>query len=149
MVEASEKRKVSLILGGSSFMGLSLLRELASNPDDAVIFCNRGKKYWGGESFKIQEQNKLNVIHVKADRKKSGKYISKILSALDSNFPQTKQFYISQVADFCCFNEDDASVGTELAKTLASKQQESFIYTFISTDSIYDASHYIIDAHKS
>ena len=38
MVETKHKRKLSLILGGSSFMGLSLLRNLADWGKERAIF---------------------------------------------------------------------------------------------------------------
>lgn len=46
------KKKV-LILGGSTFMGKTLIEFLASDPQYEVHYVNRGRKYWDNEIVKI------------------------------------------------------------------------------------------------
>ena len=53
-VENTTTRKLILLLGGSSFMGLTLLKQLAKMTDKYhICVVNRGKSYWDGESTKI------------------------------------------------------------------------------------------------
>lgn len=57
-----------VIYGGTSFMGLALLRHFASNTDAKVMLVNRGNTHWDGESDKIIN-NQSRFTKVKADRK--------------------------------------------------------------------------------
>jgi hypothetical protein len=41
--------KIVILLGGSSFMGLTLLKKL----EEKTYVLNRGKRYWDGLSFEI------------------------------------------------------------------------------------------------
>lgn len=42
----TENPKPVLVLGGSTFMGKSLLEKLNSNPKYKTFYINRGRKYW-------------------------------------------------------------------------------------------------------
>ena len=52
--ETNVYRSQILLLGGSSFMGLTLLKQLALMQDKFLVtMVNRGKTYWDRESAKI------------------------------------------------------------------------------------------------
>ena len=45
-IQQTQSTQNVLILGGSSFMGLELLKTLAERGNTNVFFVNRGSKYW-------------------------------------------------------------------------------------------------------
>ena len=53
MNNENTKKKV-LILGGSTFMGKTLLDYLSSDPQYEVHYVNRGRKYWDNEIVKMK-----------------------------------------------------------------------------------------------
>ena len=65
-------KKVLIILGGSSFMGLTLLEQLSNQIElyKAIYVLNRGKIYWDGRSTEIMSQHSEIIKHIKADRDK-------------------------------------------------------------------------------
>jgi nucleoside-diphosphate-sugar epimerase len=57
-----------VIYGGTSFMGLALLKHLAVASDAQVMLVNRGNTYWNGESDKVIGDSS-RFVKVVADRK--------------------------------------------------------------------------------
>lgn len=48
------KKRLILILGGSTFMGKELLALLQSKENYEVHYINRGKKYWDNEVTQLK-----------------------------------------------------------------------------------------------
>jgi hypothetical protein len=62
--------KVLIILGGSSFMGLTLLERCSANIHtfSKIYVLNRGKKYWDGASTDIMNKHPDVFHHILQDR---------------------------------------------------------------------------------
>jgi hypothetical protein len=92
------------------------------------------------------KEHPQTCFHIKVNRKKTDKYASSIIAAVESHFGKSVQLQL--IADFCCFNVDDCQAGCQIAQYYGQKQATPIVYTFISTDSVYDASHYLLDIHS-
>lgn len=46
MNQESDNKKYVLVLGGSNFMGKSLVFRLSGDPNVKAFMINRGKKHW-------------------------------------------------------------------------------------------------------
>ena len=79
-----------LILGGTTFMGLTLLKALSTQKerDLVAVLVNRGNTYWEDESGKCikactdDSTSRTTFHHVKADRKKPEAFAEAILKEL-------------------------------------------------------------------
>jgi nucleoside-diphosphate-sugar epimerase len=57
-----ENSKMVLILGGSTFMGKTLLTRLKDMPEYKTLFVNRGRKYWYERIYLgMESQNNLST----------------------------------------------------------------------------------------
>ena len=104
MVESTKQSSldgVLILLGGSSFQGLTLLRKLASEKKKKIVVVNRGNSYWNNESGKLIAENSERITHVKVDRKNSEKFIQNMIIVL---LKLTKNGdRIDSIVDFSCF----------------------------------------------
>ena len=147
MVESQQGLLV--LLGGSSFMGLTFLRSLAKSTKIKVVVINRGNKYWDGESQKLIESNQF-ISHLKADRKKSDQFIKIVYEDLLAKTEDGTK--VEHFVDFSCFKPKECSDIFQILDMLREKGRlvtsRSLRYCFISTDSTYDASCMLLDSHK-
>ena len=105
MVESTNKKSsqdgILILLGGSSFMGLTLLRQLAEQGAHRVVVVNRGNSYWANESGEIIAKHASMIHHVKLDRKDSTRSVETLSEVLlEMTKDGTK---IDSVVDFSCF----------------------------------------------
>lgn len=131
-------------------MGLTLLKQLTKHGDKyEVVMVNRGNTYWDRESFKVVQGTTGSCItHCKADRKQAESFAQIVESALRS-----KGLPLGYVIDFSGFKESEVQVVLKIIKAL--KNDEVSIgsmrmvkYLFISTDSTYDSSAFLLDQHR-
>lgn len=90
----NQKEKYVLILGGSNFMGKSLLSTLSKNNNINLFFINRGRKHWNNEVSHFS-----NATFVYGNRDEGDDY-KKLLLYI------TKKHAVKQwdfVIDFCCY----------------------------------------------
>lgn len=90
-----------LILGGSTFMGKSLLSRLSRQSSLDVHYVNRGRKYWNNESRSIK-----NVSHTYGNREDK-KDFTKVLAYLSRKRGISGAIGAakwSAVVDFSAFN---------------------------------------------
>lgn len=99
--------KYILVLGGSNFMGKSLLTKLSVLPDYEVHYINRGKTYWNDE---IKKVDNLHYTYGnrsdKLDFTKLLKYLSKKLGI----GPSEKENKWECVIDFCGYQYKEIRV---------------------------------------
>ena len=124
-------------------MGLTLLKQLVKMPDRYLVtMVNRGRTYWDGESKKIVKTPGVNVQHCKADRKKDGFVQSVTSHVLKQGLP------LSGVIDFSAFREEQCQQVIDIVSQVRAAGlvvQSKLKYVFISTDSTYDASAFMLD----
>ena len=58
-----------LVLGGSQFMGKSLLESISTNKDYLIYYINRNKFYWNNEVKKIS-----NIHFIYGDREEKEEF---------------------------------------------------------------------------
>ena len=140
------RKKVVLLLGGSSFQGLTLLKQLAKT-DNLVVVVNRGKNYWDNESTKIIAQNSTQITHCKADRKKES-----FTESVTQHIQNLGAIILTHVVDFSCYKIQDCdrvlSVIDQIRTNGLLSETKRLKYLFISTDSTYDSSGYLLDCHR-
>jgi nucleoside-diphosphate-sugar epimerase len=113
-----------ILLGGSKFMGLEVLKKLIESDNIKSIYViNRGNIYWNN---KFNEIANKNVTHIKADRRDKENFKSTLSSIME-------KVNIDFVIDFSCYKEKDLT-------GLLSLSDKFGKYIFISTDSTYNAS---------
>jgi hypothetical protein len=91
-----------LVLGGSSFMGLTLLQGLMETTQLKVCFINRGNNYWDnkvGDLLKKYSQ-KLYFTKTKGGRDKTLLYQEALKQIFEVHGKN-----ISAIIDFCCFSQ--------------------------------------------
>ena len=125
-------------------MGLTLLKRFADMGDKyQILMVNRGKNYWDRASTNVLQSNQ-NIRHCKADRS-SDSFVEKVsLSILETGLPLT------HVVDFSCYNLQDCTNALLVIEQVknAGSQPGRLRYIFISTDSTYDASAFLLDQHR-
>lgn len=117
-----------LIIGGTEFMGLTLVQRLQESKRQGKIqtlaLINRGNIYW---------QNDINssplISHLRADRS-NRKEFARVLKIGSDSLGQGKVWNL--VVDFSCFEPGDLEAVVE---GLRGRTQ---LYIYISTDSVYD-----------
>lgn len=89
-----------LVLGGSTFMGKTLLTRLSQIPDLEVHYVNRGRKYWNNE---VKALKKLSYSYGNREDKKD---FTKVLNYLSYKLGilETKSEKWDAVIDFSAFN---------------------------------------------
>jgi nucleoside-diphosphate-sugar epimerase len=109
-----------LLLGGSKFMGLELIKRLIDSEFELYII-NRGNSYWNGKFYEIIDGK--NCKHIKLDRNDH---------KFGHNIKEMELFY-DYIIDFTCFERSDVD-------NLFDGLELNFKnYIFISTDSVYNA----------
>ena len=105
-----------------------------------IVMVNRGKNYWDNESYKVVE-NCENISMCWVDRRSDTFVESVTLAILENDLP------LKYVVDFSCFKPQDCHSILKVIDQVkaAGKQAEKLKYVFISTDSTYDASAFLID----
>lgn len=132
-----------LILGGSKFMGLSLLEKLIEitetcQTETNIFIVNRGKLYWNGLFYKMISGKKY-IHHIKADRENREEFGKAIDQVIETIQLKDKSHTLDYVIDFSCFTRKDT-------RELFNKLNSFFnCYIFISTDSTYNASNLALD----
>lgn len=123
---ATENLRCILVLGGSSFMGKSLLYRLTSLPNTEVHAISRGNPYWNEEYKSIP-----GLKHHIGDRDRFEEF-SKLLKWVTMNLPtEDKSWHM--VVDFCVYLRRDIKL------VYRSLRDQIGLYVFISTDSVYEA----------
>jgi len=96
-----------LVLGGSTFMGKSLLSSLSQLPDLDVHYINRGRKYWNNEVKNIKN---VRYTYGNRDEKKDFTRILTYLSRkLGMEDTETEKW--DAVIDFSAFTYKHIRVG--------------------------------------
>ncbi len=87
MESKKDTKHTIIILGGSSFMGLTFLNEIAANIDffQKVYIINRGRKYWDGKSEEIMQKYSNVFVHIKQDRNKRKQFMQKMKEIFEQN----------------------------------------------------------------
>lgn len=112
-------------------MGLSLMRHFSEMENEVkVLFVNRGNVYWGNESSKIMSMQQGRFEQVFADRDED-QFVEKVKEAIGDR-------HVLGVVDFCCYKVKEAEKGIAVVPPGTK-------YIYISTDSSYDCSGFLID----
>ena len=94
----------------------------------------------------IMAQNASAMTHCKADRKKS------TFTDIVARQVIELRLHLAHVIDFSCFKaprDCDAVLGViDKAREAGLLSSEALRYVFISTDSTYDASTFLLDSHQ-
>eukprot|EP01102_Stenamoeba_stenopodia_P003584 TRINITY_DN1376_c0_g1_i2.p1 TRINITY_DN1376_c0_g1~~TRINITY_DN1376_c0_g1_i2.p1 ORF type:complete len:433 (+),score=101.16 TRINITY_DN1376_c0_g1_i2:60-1358(+) len=133
MDERRKQKKNMLVIGGNSFMGLSLLHNLS--PDEwTVTVLNRGHTYW-----RTPVSNVFPTAHlVVFDRNKREDFV-RLLKSLQppdeirssDSEGDGSSFEWDAVIDFCAYEPEDME---DIVSGLKDRVKH---YLFISTDSVY------------
>lgn len=137
-----------LLLGGSKFMGLTLVQNLIEKQSEysnekekiSIYITNRGRIYWNGLFKKLIEGN-VNVHHFISDRTNLKQFetclddINTFINNSENFKPSdSKLILFDYILDFTCYRRKEV-------KFLLEKLNFSFnTYLLISTDSTYNAS---------
>ena len=115
-----------LILGGSEFMGKSLVETLIEKKGYKIFMINRGKKYWN-HTYKGSKE----VHHYYGDR---GCYIEmeKLIEYISVKHGFDEDNKWDMVIDFSSFERK------EIKSIYRSLNKKRKMYVFISSDSVYD-----------
>lgn len=131
--EAAETRGAApsvLVLGGTNFMGKSLVFQLARG-SCRVTCVNRKKPHWNGESFLLKDR----VRFVYGDRDNHVEF-GKLLRYLSEKEARETglgaAFRWAAVIDFCAYQRKEVKSVVRGLKDLLR------LYVFVSTDSVYD-----------
>ena len=60
----TDSKKYILILGGSAFTGINLLKLLTQDPNNVIYLVNRGREYW---NYEVKKFSNINVINSNRD----------------------------------------------------------------------------------
>ena len=97
MVESKNEVNTCLVFGGSSFMGLTLIKRLIKDKKfERIVYVNRGKNYWDRASRDLEGDV---LKHIKADRKMENQFTTNVCKYFQMN-PQLK---VVAIIDFSCF----------------------------------------------
>ena len=121
----SNSNKTFIILGGSSFMGLTLLRDISKIEGATVYVINRGRIYWDNLSQAVINSSQ-KMFHIKSDRRKIKQFGQDMLSIFE------KHEKIDAIIDFCAYDLDDIQAAFGC---LDDKIDKLLQYIFVSTDS--------------
>lgn len=147
----NQKNIFILLFGGSKFMGLDFVEKIIKQKNEnknlniKFFIVNRGNSYWNGKFFKLIEENKNWIYHLRADRNKKIEFQTclKDLFLIAENILKEekifdKKFIFDFLVDFTSFRKKDIY---NLFDFLAFYDKNAFEkYVFISTDSTYNAS---------
>ena len=118
-----------LVLGGSNFMGKSLVLRLASLKC-RVTCVNRMKPHWNNEISEVRD----DVRMVYGDRDCHVEYAKLLAYITEKEEKETgrKSFEWDAVVDFCGY------IRKEVKSVIRGLKGKAKLYVFISTDSVYD-----------
>ncbi len=119
-----------LVLGGSNFMGKSLLFHLTIS-NYRVTCINRRKPHWNNESFLLKDKVKF-VYGDRDNHIEYGKLLRYLSEKEARDTEQGPNFKWAAVVDFCAYQRKEVKSVIRGLKDLVK------LYIFISTDSIYD-----------
>jgi len=120
-----------VVLGGSTFMGRELVRELSQilHTEMSTYVINRGNVYWSQEAPLPPASSSLHYLRV-SDRNNE--------VAMATAFAEIPS-PIDALVDFSGIHRRDVEVSVKTLLAKKGRMAPHFLYIYISTDSIYDA----------
>jgi nucleoside-diphosphate-sugar epimerase len=131
-----------LILGGTKFMGRSLVMKMAANANFEVHIINRMKDHWDNEISEL-----VNITWSYGDRKKHNEFTKYLVYYNKKHgFGEANGGRVwDLVIDFCSYERKDVK---SVVRSLSGLVK---LYIFISSDSVYEVSctnHQVFDSQN-
>lgn len=135
-----------LVLGGSTFMGKSLLEYLSTHKDYDVHYVNRGRNHW---SNSVKTIPNIHYTYGNRENKKDFQLILSYLSEKLDILPTNDKKW-DVIIDFSAFRYKDIRVNKKnicikslfyflwIKSVYLPLKGKTRLYIFISSDSIYD-----------
>ncbi|PHJ24749.1 nad dependent epimerase dehydratase family protein [Cystoisospora suis] len=121
--EVNKKKKKILVLGGTAFIGRTVVESLAAG-GYSLVLLNRGRSYWDGKHVE-------NAEYIQADRRDSTAFSKCIDTLTQKEVEEGRESWLA-VVDFSAYKP------TEMQASLDGLQGRFDMYIYISSDSVYE-----------